>query len=123
MSATLQDGYGGYLVLLAVAALAHEPWRWLGFVLGRNLSADGEVFLWVRAVATALVAGLVMKLLVFPAGTLTQVPSLVRAAALSGGLVMFVMGRQSLALGVAGGSILLALLEVARSGGFLALLW
>ena len=64
-----------------------------------------------------------MKLLVFPAGTLTQVPSLVRAAALSGGLVMFVMGRQSLALGVAGGSILLALLEVARSGGFLALLW
>ena len=116
MSAILQDGFGGYLVLLAVCVFAHEPWRWLGFVLGRNLASDGEAFLWVRAVATALVSGLVMKLVVFPAGTLAAVPLSVRAAALLGGLALYVLGRRSLALGVAGGSVLLAMIEVTRAG-------
>lgn len=116
MSAALNDGFGGYLVLLTIAVFAHEPWRWLGFVLGRNLKADSEMFLWVRSVATALVAGLVMKLVVFPAGTLAAVPLWVRAVALIGGMAFFALGRRSLALGVGGGSVLLAVIEWARAG-------
>ena len=115
MSASLNDGFGGYLVLLAICVIAHEPWRWLGFVLGRNLRADSETLLWVRAVATALVSGLVMKLVVFPAGTLASVPLWVRIAALLVGLVCYRVGRSSLALGVAGASGMLVLLELARA--------
>ena len=108
MIATLNDGYGGYLVLLALALFAHEPWRWLGFVLGRHVQADSEMFLWVRAVATALVSGLVMKLLVFPAGTLAAVPAWVRVVALACGIALFLASRRNLAIGVGGGSLLLA---------------
>ena len=114
MSAVLDDGWGGYLVLAGLVVLAHEPWRWLGFVLGRNLTVDSEIFLWVRAVATALVAGLVMKLVVFPAGTLAAVPAWERATALVTGGLMFWLSRRSLAVGVAAGSICLAVLECAR---------
>lgn len=114
MISSLRDGYGGYLVLLAIAALAHEPWRWLGFVLGRNLRSDSEMFLWVRTVATALVAGLVMKLIVFPAGMLAAVPAPVRAVALVAALTFYWLGRRSLALGVAGGSAALAAIEWLR---------
>ena len=116
MSAVLNDGFGGYLILLGIAALAHEPWRWLGFVLGRNLKAGSEMFLWVRSVATALVSGLVMKLVIFPAGTLAAAPLWVRIAALVGGIAMFAIARRSLALGVGGGSILLAAIEWVRAG-------
>jgi Branched-chain amino acid transport protein (AzlD) len=77
----LNDGYGGYLILLVIALTVHEPWRWLGLFLGRNVSIDGEVFRWVRAVATALVAGLVMRLIVFPAGALADIPITVRLIA------------------------------------------
>ena len=115
MSASLDDGFGGYLVLLARCGIAHEPWRWLGFVLGRNLRADSEMFLWVRAVATALVAGLVMKLVVFPAGTLATVPLWVRIGALLCGLAGFYAGRSSLALGVATASTTMVLFELARA--------
>ena len=115
MNAILNDGFGGYLVLLGIAALAHEPWRWLGFVLGRNVQADSELFLWVRAVATALVSGLVMKLVVFPAGTLAAVPAWMRATALAGGIALFALSRRNLALGVAGGSLLLAGMQAAVS--------
>ena len=115
MISSLQDGFGGYLVLLAICLLAHEPWRWLGYALGRNLDADSEMFLWIRCVATALVSGLVMKLVVFPAGTLAAVPAWVRVSALIGGIAFFVASGRRLILGVAGGSLLLAALEWARS--------
>jgi branched-subunit amino acid transport protein len=111
MSTVLNDGFGGYLVLFALALFAHEPWRWLGLALGRDISADSEMFLWVRAVATALVSGLVMKLVVFPAGTLAAVPLWVRAVALCTGTAVFFVTRRNLALGVASGAGLLAVLR------------
>jgi hypothetical protein len=103
----LDDGYGGYLVLLLIAVIAHEPWRWLGLVLARNLSVDGEIFKWVRAVATALVAGLVMRLVLFPAGILASVPLYVRLGALAGAMLAFALTRRNLGVGIATGALLL----------------
>ena len=114
MTGVLNDGFGGYLVLFAICLFAHEPWRWLGFILGRNVKADSEVFLWVRAVATALVSGLVMKLVIFPAGTLAAIPGWQRVIALAVGIGLFIAGRSNLALGVGGGSIFLAALQWAH---------
>ena len=64
----LNDGFGGYLALLLIAALAHEPWRLMGLVIGQKLDPDGEIFKWVRAVSTALVAALVARIVLFPPG-------------------------------------------------------
>jgi Branched-chain amino acid transport protein (AzlD) len=113
MNAVLNDGFGGYLVLLGLAVLVHEPWRWLGFIVGRHIDEGSEVFLWVRAVATALVAGLVMKLVVLPAGALAAVPGWMRATALLAALSAFVLFRRSLGAGVATGSLMLAALQIA----------
>jgi branched-subunit amino acid transport protein len=112
----LQDGFGGYVVLLALAIFAHEPWRWLGLVLGRRIDAASELFLWVRAVATALVAGLVVKLIVFPAGALAAVPTWMRALALAVAITAFLLTRRSLALGVASGAFVLVGLLTSAGG-------
>ena len=116
MSPAFNDGYGGYLVLLGIVALAHEPWRWLGLVLGRNLAINSPVLQWVRAVATALVSGLVMKLVLFPAGMLAEVPVWERLLALVAAAVLYFWGGRRLALGVGGGALAIAALEVARGG-------
>ena len=105
----LDDGFGGYLTLLLIAALAHEPWRWAGLVVGRRLDAEGEIFQWVRAVSTALVAALVARLVLFPAGALEAVPMLVRIGAFAGGLACFFLAGRSLWGGVACGASLLAI--------------
>jgi branched-subunit amino acid transport protein len=110
----LDDGFGGYLLLLAIAVLVHEPWRWLGLILARNLTADSEIFVWVRAVATALVAGLVMRLILFPAGALDTVPLLWRLAALLGAIAMFFVTRRNLGVGVISGAALLMLATTLR---------
>lgn len=100
---TIGDGIAGFAMLLAVAVLAHEPWRWLGWAIGRTLEAEGEVFRWVRAVSTALVCALCARLVVFPAGALEGVPVAVRMGALALGIaVFFATGRRLLA-GIATG--------------------
>jgi hypothetical protein len=104
----LNDGFGGYLVLLLVAMLAHEPWRWAGLVVGRRLDAEGEIFQWVRAVSTALVAALVARLVLFPAGALESVPLFVRIGAFACGLAWFFFAGRSLWAAVACGASLLA---------------
>jgi hypothetical protein len=103
----LDDGFGGYLVLLLIAALAHEPWRWAGLAVGRRIDAEGEIFQWVRAVSTALVAALVARLMLFPAGALEAVPLWLRIAAFACGLAwFFVAGRKVWAAVICGASLL-----------------
>ena len=63
-----------YLALLLVGFLPSEVWRWLGIVLGRGLDENSEIILWVRGVATALVAAVVARIVAIPAGRAAGVP-------------------------------------------------
>lgn len=109
----LASGSGGYLTILLIAALAHEPWRWAGLYLGRNVDANSEVFLWVKAVATALVAALVMRLVLFPAGALEGVSLGIRLGSFAAGLGIFFAAGRHLASGIFGGAVVLALAKLA----------
>jgi len=101
------DGFGGYLTLFLAGFLATEIWRWLGLALGRRLDVAGQPFAWVRCVATALVAGLVSRMILFPAGALANVPLAVRLGAFAGGIGLYFALRRNLAAGVGGGAGLL----------------
>lgn len=105
----LDGGWATAALIVAIALLAHEPWRWIGLYVGRDLDIDGALFHWVRAVATAMVAGLVMRLLVFPAGALAGVPMALRLFAFAAGIAVFYAAGRSLAVGVAGGLMALIL--------------
>jgi branched-subunit amino acid transport protein len=103
----LQDGFGGYLALFVAGYLATELWRWLGMIVGARLDLGGAPFEWVRAVATALVAGLVARMVIFPAGALANVSMAVRLGAFAGGIALYFGLRRNLAAGVVGGAALL----------------
>jgi Branched-chain amino acid transport protein (AzlD) len=89
-----------YLVLIFVGFLPNEIWRLLGLVLARRLNEGMEILVWVRAVATAILAGVIGKLIFFPVGTLTGVPLSVRIGAIFVGLLAFVLIRRSVFAGV-----------------------
>ena len=111
----LQDGTGGYLTLFLAGALANEVWRLRGVVAGAHLDLDGQLFQWVRAVALALVAGLVSRMVLFPAGALADVPLAIRVASFAGGIALFYAARRNLGAGVVGGGVLLLLAQLAWS--------
>jgi hypothetical protein len=99
MSAVMTDLWP-YLVLVMVGFLPNEIWRVLGLVLARGLNEDSEIVVWSRAVATALLAGVVAKLILFANGALTTVPLSVRVGAAMLGFLAFVLLRRSVFGGV-----------------------
>ncbi|MFV0369877.1 MAG: AzlD domain-containing protein [Hyphomicrobiaceae bacterium] len=103
----LSSGWMLALILFAVSLLAHEPWRWIGMLVGRNIDIDSELFQWVRAVSTALVAALVMRLVVFPAGALGDVSIVLRAVAMAAGVAAFIYSGGRMVYGVPLGALVL----------------
>lgn len=92
--------YNAYLFLFLAGFCATQPWRWLGLVLSRGVSEDSEILTWVRAVSTALVAGLVSRMILIPAGALAGVAIEIRLGAFVLGLVVYFASKRSLAAGV-----------------------
>ena len=102
-----------YLVLVLVGYLPNEVWRALGLVLARGLDEDSEVVVWSRAVATAILAGVIAKLILFSTGALDTIPLWVRVAAAVCGFLAFLVGKRSVFVGVVAGELALLM------GGFL----
>jgi hypothetical protein len=108
MSAAASE-LGTYLALILVGFLPSEVWRWLGVAFARGLDEDSEIVVWVRAVATAILAGVIAKLTIFAPGVLATVPMSVRLAAVATGFLAFVLIRRSVFAGVLAGELALVL--------------
>jgi len=92
-----------YLVLILVGFLPNEVWRIFGIVMGRGLHENSEVIIWVRAVAVAVLAAVIAKLVLVPPGALASVPMSVRLAAIACGFLAFLVVRRSVFAGLVAG--------------------
>jgi hypothetical protein len=109
------EGLWGYIVLILVGFLPADIWRLLGVIVGRGLDEESELLVWVRSVATAVLAGVIAKILFFPPGSLAAMPLSVRVAAIICGFVTFLLARRSVFAGLAVGEAVLI------AGGFFVL--
>jgi hypothetical protein len=98
-----------YLVLIAAGFLPNEVWRMLGIVVAHGFDESSDLVIWVRAVATALLAGVVAKIILFPPGGLADVPPPIRLSAIALGFSAFVLVRRSVFAGVLAGEAVLIL--------------
>jgi hypothetical protein len=94
---------GPYLALLIVGFLPNEIWRMLGIVFARGLDEKSELLVLVRAVATAILGGVIGDVILVAPGALAQVPLVVRLAAVVVGFLGFVLTRRSVFAGVVAG--------------------
>ena len=97
------------LILLIAGVIPNQIWRMLGLWFGGSLDEGSELLVWVRAVATAILAGVIAQILVQPPGALASVPGWLRYAAVAAGFAVFlVTGRSTLAGVVCGEFVMLA---------------
>lgn len=102
-------GIGPYLFIAVAGFLATDIWRVLGVAFSVRLDETSEILRWVRAVSTALIAGLISRLILFPVGDLATAGLGLRLIAVAAGLGAYFLLRRSLFLGiVAGETALLA---------------
>ena len=106
------EGLWGYIVLVLVGFLPADIWRLLGVIVGRGLDEESELLVWVRSVATAVLAGVIAKILFFPPGSLAAMPLSVRVAAIVCGFAAFLLVKRSVFAGLAVGETVLI------AGGF-----
>ncbi len=88
-------------VFIAIAGwLATDIWRWLGVLLGNRLVEDSVAMIWVRAVATALVAAVIARLILYPTGALEATPTALRVTAAAIGFAAFLVTGRRVVVGV-----------------------
>ena len=95
------------LVLVIAGFLPNEVWRMIGLWLGGGVDEGSELLVWVRAVATAILAGVIAQILVQPPGALAGVPDELRYGAVAAGLAVFVLTRRSIFAGVVCGEMVM----------------
>lgn len=101
-------------VVLAAAAGTYL-WRALGVMLSGRVRTDGPLFEWVGCVAYAMIAGLAVRIVLLPTGTLAlaALPDRVIACALA--LAVYMLSRRNLFLGAGTGFIAIVLLQLMRA--------
>jgi|ERR1043166_2589741 branched-subunit amino acid transport protein len=100
--------------LVLVCGMGTYAFRGLGVLLSGRIHTDSPVFEWAACVAYAMIAGLVMRVILFPssAGVGTFLGD--RLAACAVGVVVYFFCRRNLFAGLCGGVCGLIALNYAR---------
>jgi len=99
--------WNALLVLLLAGFLPNEVWRMIGLWLGGGVDEGSDALVWVRGVATAILAGVIAQILVQPPGALAGIPDWLRYAAVAAGFAAFVATGRSTLAGVVSGELLM----------------
>jgi hypothetical protein len=91
---------GPVLALILVGFLPNEVWRLVGLMLVRGLDERSQIIVWVRAVATTMLAAVMAQLILATSGPLAGIPLAVRVGAACLGFVAFLVARRSVFVGV-----------------------
>lgn len=96
-----------FLFIFLAGALPTAVWRWAGVLLVGNMDERSEWLVFVRCIATALVAAVIAQFVFSPTGALAMAPLWLRlGAALGGFAAFFFLGRRMI-VGIAVGELLL----------------
>jgi hypothetical protein len=96
-----------YLFIAIAGWLATDSWRYLGVYFGGRISAQSELMVLVRAIATAFVAAVIGNLLIFPSGALAATPLALRIGAAVVGFAAFLLLRRSVVAGILAAELVL----------------
>ena len=104
------DAAYGYLILV-VAAVCTYGWRALGVALAGRIGPSSVWLEWIGCIAYALLAGLIARMLLLPAGPLMETATLSRAAGVGLAIAVYFGLRRNILAGVLTGAGVLTLLE------------
>src|SRR4051812_50025778 len=85
--------------LIGLAIIATFFWRGLGVLLSTRIDPSGPTFRWVSCVSYAMLAGLVARMTVLPAGALATTPLTHRLAGMACGFAVFLLFHRSVLAG------------------------
>lgn len=104
---SFSDWWWPFTFILLAGALPTYIFRVMGVIVGGRVREDSEVLVFVRCVATALVAGVIAQLILYPNGELANSPMWLRVGSAAAGFVAYLIAGKRLLVGILVAEVLL----------------
>ncbi|MGU3398767.1 AzlD domain-containing protein [Brucellaceae bacterium D45D] len=94
------DWWWPFVFILLAGAVPTYFFRVMGVVVGARVREDSQALVLVRCIATALVAGVIAQLILYPNGALADSPLWLRVGSASAGFVAYLVAGKRLVVGI-----------------------
>ena len=99
------------ILVILVTSFATYLSRFLGVVSAEKIKETSKVFKWFNCIAYSVLAALIARMVVFPAGQLAESDIIIRLFVIAVSVMMFLFSKKNLVYPTVLSAILLALLN------------
>tara|TARA_Y100000310_G_scaffold253143_1_gene259947 strand:+ start:904 stop:1227 length:324 start_codon:yes stop_codon:yes gene_type:complete len=98
------------ILVILVTSLATYLSRFLGVISSEKINETSKIFRWFNCIAYSILAALIARLIIFPAGVLQESDMLLRLIVVSICLIIYILSKKNLVYPTVISAILLAVL-------------
>ena len=99
------------ILVILVTSFATYLSRFLGVVSSERIKETSKIFKWFNCIAYSVLAALIARMVVFPAGELAESGILIRLFVVVASVVMFLFTKRNLVYPTVASAIMLAILN------------
>ena len=99
------------ILVILVTSLATYLSRFLGVISSEKMDIKSKIFRWFNCIAYAILAALIARMIIFPAGVLSESSIFIRLLVLGGAILLFILTKKNLVYPTVLSAILLIILN------------
>ena len=99
------------ILVILVTSLATYLSRFLGVISSEKMDIKSKIFRWFNCIAYAILAALIARMIIFPAGVLYESSIFIRLLVLGGSILLFILTKKNLVYPTVLSAIILTLLN------------
>jgi len=99
------------ILVILVTSFATYLSRFLGVVSSEKIDAKSKIFRWFNCIAYSILAALIARIVIFPAGVLEEADLWIRLIVIIISIIIFIISKKNLVYPTILSAILLALLN------------
>ncbi len=99
------------ILVILVTSLATYLSRFLGVVSSEKIEEASKIFRWFNCIAYSILAALIARIIIFPAGVLQEADLLLRLFVVAISLIIYILSKKNLVYPTILSAILLSLLN------------
>ena len=107
----MNDISSNIIVVILVTSFATYLSRFLGVVSSEKIKETSKIFKWFNCIAYSVLAALIARMVVFPAGDLAESGILIRLFVVVASVFMFLFTKRNLVYPTVASAIMLAILN------------
>ena len=107
----MSDISSNIIVVILVTSFATYLSRFLGVISSEKIKETSKIFKWFNCIAYSVLAALIARMVVFPAGELAESGILIRIFVVVASVVMFLFTKRNLVYPTVTSAIMLAILN------------